>query len=135
MLGPDNIEYVVAHLEERVNPAFVILFGSYAKGTAHTDSDLDIAYYCEKLLSGYDRMMLANELAAIAGCDVDLVNLRDANTVLAFQIFSTGIKISCRDTDEFIKQRVLAYKMYAVLNEQRAGILEAIKQRGSVYGE
>ncbi|GKV68632.1 hypothetical protein NCCP2716_11300 [Sporosarcina sp. NCCP-2716] len=135
MVEHETLQQVAARLAERVNPAFVILFGSVAKGTARADSDLDIAYYAEDVLSGYDRFLLAGELAELAGRDVDLVNLREVDPVFAVQIFSTGKRILCRDDNEFIKQRMRAYSMYATLNEQRAGILEAVKKRGSVYGE
>lgn len=135
MVEHETLQQVAARLAERVNPAFVILFGSVAKGTACADSDLDIAYYAEDVLSGYDRFLLAGELAELAGRDVDLVNLREVDPVFAVQIFSTGKRILCRDDNEFIKQRMRAYSMYATLNEQRAGILEAVKKRGSVYGE
>lgn len=32
-------------LSDRVNPAFILLYGSHAKGTAREDSDIDLAYY------------------------------------------------------------------------------------------
>lgn len=50
------------------------------------------------------------------------------------QIFEQGIPIYIRDENEFIRQKMRAYSMYATLNEQRAPIIEAIKERGSVYG-
>lgn len=34
-------------LQARVQPSFILLFGSYAKGIEHEDSDLDIAYFSE----------------------------------------------------------------------------------------
>ena len=39
------------------------------------------------------------------------------------------------DENEFIRQRMRAYSMYATLNEQRAGIINDIKERGSVFGD
>jgi len=38
---------------EKYNSAEIILFGSYAKGSYHTDSDIDIAV----ILKGYDNLM------------------------------------------------------------------------------
>ncbi|MDT9757069.1 nucleotidyltransferase domain-containing protein [Heyndrickxia coagulans] len=35
---------IIAFLKEKINPDFIILFGSYAKGYARPDSDVDIAF-------------------------------------------------------------------------------------------
>ena len=37
----DEIEIIKQRLIEQVNPTCIYLFGSFANGTAHTDSDLD----------------------------------------------------------------------------------------------
>jgi Predicted nucleotidyltransferases len=116
----------------KLNPYFVILHGSFAKGAIREDSDIDIAYFSDTRLSAYERFMLANELAGIAGREVDVTDIRDADTVFAMQIFAYGIPLHVRDENEFAGQRMRAYSMYAAFNEQRAPILEAIKERGSV---
>ncbi|WP_443136998.1 nucleotidyltransferase domain-containing protein [Lysinibacillus sp. JNUCC 51] len=36
-----------------------MVFGSYAHGSAREDSDLDIGYFADKSLSGYERFLLA----------------------------------------------------------------------------
>ncbi|MEY9972653.1 putative nucleotidyltransferase [Lysinibacillus sp. RC46] len=126
---------VVEKLASAVNPAFVIVFGSYARGSAREDSDLDIAYYANKPLSGYERFLLAGEIAHACNIDVDLVDMKTVDTVFAAQIFSSGMVIDCQDENAFVKERMRALSMYVTLNEQRAGILKAIEERGSVYGE
>lgn len=55
--------------------------------------------------------------------------------MFAAQIFSSGIVIDCKDENTFVKERMKALSMYVTLNEQRAEILKAIEDRGSVYGE
>lgn len=116
------------------NPAFVILFGSFAKGTTHDESDIDLAYFSDKKLSSYERFMLASELAAIAGREVDLVDIKQIDTVFTMQIFEQGNPIYIHDENEFTCQKMRAYTMYATLSEQRATIISAIKERGSVFG-
>ena len=37
----DEIEIIKQRLIEQVNPICIYLFGSFASGTAHADSDLD----------------------------------------------------------------------------------------------
>ncbi|WP_374110272.1 nucleotidyltransferase domain-containing protein [Lysinibacillus sp. BPa_S21] len=126
---------VVENLSSAVDPAFVIVFGSYAQGLIREDSDLDIAYFADKSLSGYERFLLAGEIAQVCNIDVDLVDMKTVDTVFAAQIFSNGRVIDCQDENTFVKERMKALSMYVTLNEQRAGILKAIEERGSVYGE
>ena len=48
------------------------------------------------------------------------------------QFFEQGIPIYIQDENEFTRQKMRAYSMYATLSVQRAPIIEAIKERGSV---
>ena len=42
MLKPSEIDAVVHQIVQRIQPQRIIIFGSYAKGTATSKSDLDI---------------------------------------------------------------------------------------------
>jgi len=134
MLPKDWKQLIMETLEKRLQPVFILVFGSYAKGTAHHESDLDIAYYSKKKLTNYQRFLLAGDLSEKCNVEVDLVDLKQIDTVFAAQIFSTGELLYCIDDNIFIRERMKAYSMYATLNEQRAEILEAIKKRGNIYG-
>ncbi|SFS76847.1 nucleotidyltransferase domain-containing protein [Paenibacillus sp. 453mf] len=116
------------------NPGFIILFGSFATGTTHDESDIDLAYFSDKQLSSYERFLLASELAAIANREVDLVDIQQVDTVFTMQIFEQGTPIYIHNDNEFTRQKMRAYSMYATLSEQRAAIIDAIKERGSVFG-
>lgn len=135
MLPNEIKETLVQKLAEILKPDFILLFGSFAQNRERDDSDLDLAYYSSRKLTDYERFLLSGELADLCGRDVDLVDLNGVDTIFAAQIFSTGILLSCQNESEFIKQRMKVYSMYATLNEQRAEILENIKNRGSVFGE
>lgn len=134
MLSENTQQRLVKLLSERVNPAFILLFGSYAKGLEREDSDIDLAYYSTDLLAPYEHFLLSGELAKVSKTEVDVVNIRELDTVFAMQIFSTGKLLACKDENEFVKQRMKAFSMYADLSEQRAEILQNIQDRGSVYG-
>jgi predicted nucleotidyltransferase len=121
-------------LDECLQPVFVLVFGSHAKGTARNDSDLDLAYFSEKKLTHYQQFLLAGDLSEKCNVDVDLINIKEIDTVFAAQIFSTGELLYCTNENVFIKERMKAYSMYATLNEQRAEILHGIEKRGSIYG-
>lgn len=120
---------------QSINPDFIILFGSFAKGTSREDSDIDLAYFSKQHLSSYERFTLAGELAALTGREVDLVDLKQIDTVFTMQIFEQGTPIYIQDNNEFTRQKMRAYSMYATLSEQRANVIEAIKERGSVFGD
>lgn len=135
MLTKELQNKLIETIKQHVNPDFIILFGSFAKGTTHDESDIDLAYFSTQQLSSYERFMLAGNLASIANREVDLVDLKQIDTVFTMQIFEQGIPIYIRDENAFTRQKMRAYSMYATLSEQRAPIIEAIKERGSVFGD
>jgi uncharacterized protein len=135
MLIKEMKNQMIEVLQKETNPDFIILFGSFAKGTAREESDVDLAYFSDKQLSSYERFNLANDLALICEREVDLVDIREINTIFAMQIFENGVPIYIRNEDEYTRQKIKAYRMYAELNEQRAVIIEGIKNRGSVFGD
>ncbi|MEO8406979.1 MAG: nucleotidyltransferase domain-containing protein [Oxalobacteraceae bacterium] len=75
----------------------VYAFGSRVHGTARPDSDLDLAV----LVAGYAQPLalwaLSGDLADVAGCPVDLLDLRAASTVMQYQIIMTGQRWWARD--------------------------------------
>lgn len=127
------LERIKTLIIKELNPEFIILFGSYAKGIERADSDLDLAYYADKALPAYEKFLLAQKLADSLGIEVDLVDIRQVNTVFAAQIFFTGKVIFCNDESLYIKERMKALSMYAHLNEERAEIFQRIEERGSIY--
>lgn len=126
---------VIKELKETVQPAFILVFGSFADHTAREDSDLDLAYYSDKTLNSYERFLLAGKISEQCNIDVDLIDIRQIDTVFAAQIYTTGKVIAMADENTFIKDRMRTLSMYVTLNEQREEILESIKERGTVYGE
>ncbi|MEK4387896.1 nucleotidyltransferase domain-containing protein [Solibacillus sp. FSL W7-1464] len=131
-----NIEkQLIETIQTKINVDFILLFGSFSKGTNRVDSDIDLAFFSKEQLSSYERFLLANELAEIAGREVDLVDLKQIDTVFTMQIFSQGMPIYIQDENELTRQKMRAYSMYATLSEQRSSLIESIKERGSVFGD
>ena len=90
MLAAATIDRVVALLDERFGLEALFVFGSEAAGTRHRGSDLDLAAL---LLSRPDALELLDaqtSLEAIAGRDVDLVDLGAASPILARQVLQHG---------------------------------------------
>lgn len=134
MLMEEIKENLLEIIKDELDPAFIILFGSFARGTEHANSDIDLAYFSDKQLSSYELFLLTQELVTSSGYEVDLVDIKQINTVFTMQIFEHGIPIYIKDRNEFTRQKMRAYSMYATLNEQRAPIIKKIKERGSIYG-
>lgn len=135
MLSEETQHQLIQIINQQLDTDFIILFGSFAKGTEQEDSDIDLAYFSKKQLSSYERFILAGQLAVISGCEVDLVDIKRIDTVFNMQIFAYGTPIYMADKNEYIRQQMRAYSMYVTLNEQRASVIESFKERGSVYGD
>ena len=135
MLPEELQQQLIEILKQHTQPDFILLFGSFSKGNARENSDIDLAYFSKHSFSSYERYNIAGELAAIANREVDLIDLKQIDTVFTMQIFEHGTPIYIQNLNEFTRQKMRAYSMYATLSEQRAPIIEAIKERGSVFGD
>jgi predicted nucleotidyltransferase len=135
MMVEIDSKLIADYLRERVGAYLVILFGSHSKGMARGDSDIDIAYLSDTQLGSYEIFLVAQELANQVGCEVDLLDLKVASTVMKAQVISSGQVIYCIDEVRRMYFYMRSLKEYAMLNEERAVILQDIIRRGSVYGQ
>lgn len=133
MLAEKLKERLIQEIEKELQPAFILLFGSFVKGTNHERSDIDLAYFSDRELSNYERFIMASNLSNLAEREIDLIDIKRTDTVFTMQIFTEGTPIYIADENTFISQRIRAYSMYATLNEQRAPVIEAIKESGRVF--
>jgi uncharacterized protein len=111
----------------------IYTFGSRIKGTANPNSDLDLAV----LVAGYaDPIILwdlSGELADIAGCAVDLLDMREASTVMQYQILQTGRRLWAQEPQAGLFECFVLSEKTA-LDSARAPLLKDIQTRGKVYG-
>ncbi len=124
-----EVEIIINILVEKLSPQFLYLFGSAAAGKLRSDSDVDIAFLSNNNIGDYEAFMIAQELASVIGRDVDLINFKKASTVLKAQIVGNGKVIyetSRNETNEF---QIRVLKEYALLNEERQGILDRIYEK------
>lgn len=110
------------------------LFGSVATDQAGHDSDIDFALWGESPVAPPLLWAISNEIAAIVKCDVDLVDLSAASAVMRIQIIAHGKRLYCANEFRCAVFEDFTFSDYARLNEERAGILSDIRDRGSVYG-
>lgn len=129
-----NKEVILQTLQARLpNLLGIYAFGSRIQCTARPESDLDLAV----LVAGYaDTLLLfdvAGELADVAGCAVDLLDLRAATTVMQYQIITAGQRWWALDGQAPLFEAAILSEKTA-LDTARAGLLADIQQRGTVYG-
>ena len=132
-IAPAVIDRLVCRLQVLLpNLLAVYGFGSRVQGTARQDSDLDMAV----LVAGHaDPVLLwewAGELADVAGCPVDLLDLRAASTVMQYQIITTGVRWWTLDAQAALfESAILSQKM--ALDTARAGLLKNAPENTNAY--
>lgn len=110
------------------------LYGSFSRGDERKESDIDIAFLAEQSLPLSEKMELITSLVRLTQRNIDLIDLYTAPTVLKKEIIAYGKRIFCVDTFFCENFENIVFAEYARLNEERAGILEDIQQRGKIYG-
>ena len=125
---------VVAGIRIRFSQAIAIYaFGSQVQGTAGPGSDLDLAL----LVAGYADPIalweLASKLTDVAGCPVDLLDLRAASTVMQYQVITTGQRLwSAGLAAGLFECYVLSEK--TELDTARAPLMADILATGRIHG-
>ncbi len=125
---------VVAGIRIRFPQAIAIYaFGSQVQGTAGPGSDLDLAL----LVAGYADPIalweLASKLTDVAGCPVDLLDLRAASTVMQYQVITTGQRLwSAGLAAGLFECYVLSEK--TELDTARAPLIADILATGRIHG-
>lgn len=125
---------VVDHLKEAVpSLSAVYVFGSQVTGHATAESDLDVALLADDDLSAEELWELSSNLAGLVQCDVDLLDLRAASTVMQYRIITTGKRLWAKDSQAALYESFILSQKTA-LDEARAGLLQDIQTTGTVYG-
>jgi predicted nucleotidyltransferase len=111
----------------KLEPVAVYHFGSSATGPERLrpDSDIDLAFLAARSCDPYRVFLTAQEVARIAGREVDLIDLRQVGSVVAAQVVGHGRRVftapGCGQlADEF---ELLTLAGYARLNEERSEVL------------
>lgn len=130
-----NLEVIKNILTEKTSAFIIILFGSAAGGRMREDSDIDIAFLSDKILSEYEVFEIAQELGNVLGRDVDLIDLNKASTVFKANILGTGKIIYSADENRKHVFQIRTFKEYSLLNEERKEILDRVRERGTIYAE
>jgi len=115
----------------------IYLFGSWGKEQQTEQSDLDLALLLPqqqaKDLGSLYGSALYKALECLFKIDIDLINLREANTVLQKEIIADGRCVYNADAyaaDEF---EMLTMSYYQKLNDERAAVLQSFYKTKRAY--
>lgn len=109
----DVIEAIRRVLTEEPRIPYALLFGSSARGTAHTHSDVDVAIGTTgAALSPLELGDLIGKLEQATGRTVDLTLLDEAPPGLAYRVFRDGVTVLERDAGALADRKARAVLDY-----------------------
>lgn len=115
----------------------IYLFGSWATAQQNEQSDLDLALLLPqdqaKAVANLYGSKLHMALELMLKIDIDLINIRGANTVLQKEIIAAARRVYCADAyaaDEF---EMLTMSYYQKLNDERAVVLQSFYKTKRAY--
>ena len=108
-LTPSFLQEIVRRIVDAADPARIILFGSYAYGTPHQDSDIDILVIMEtdrplhkrpaainRALAG---LLIPKDILVYTPAEVD--DLKDVPQAFVTQILKKGVVVYEKDKKRF----------------------------------
>lgn len=121
---------ITEFLKDRIPGIIAIyIFGSMADNSATQESDIDIAFLTFQKISAVEKWKIQEELASKLNQDVDLIDLKDATTILRTEVVEKGKLIFSGDSYQVNHFEMITYSMYADLNESRQDILTDYKEK------
>ncbi len=109
------VDYLKSYFANKPEVAFGYLFGSYAKGRAKSDSDLDIGIYINDYepKSAYSyKLEEAETIQRVFGKEVDLTVINEASPLLRHEIFKYGILVKEPDWEFLVNYKVKSFYQY-----------------------
>ena len=96
VLSIDEIRNIVKALLQKYRAEYALLFGSYARGEATPDSDIDIIIVGGENFTPRNIFSLAEDLRKMSGRNADVFELREINHGSPFYeaVMKEGVKIA-----------------------------------------
>ena len=114
----------------------IYLFGSFGTADERPASDIDIAVVLPFDIAKTATAALHEltiDLMLKTGRSIDLVNLRQVDTILQFEVISTGRRIAAPQRTESDLYELVIIKTYQYFNRERADIVAHGLQTGRYY--
>jgi predicted nucleotidyltransferase len=109
VLTPLFLQEIIRRIVDAVDPAKIILFGSYAYGTPHNDSDIDILVIMETDRPRHKRPIAINR--ALAGLLIpkdilvytpaEIDDWKDVPQAFVTQVIKKGVVVYDKDKERF----------------------------------
>ena len=131
----EKIEIIKKKILEKIECEAIVLFGSYARNTQNSESDIDIAFKPKKEISKKEIFYLKQEIEDEINIELDLVSLDSIGDGFRYEILITGKTIYCKDELKFELYKLDMYREYLELNESRKMIIDKLKQGGDKNGK
>ncbi|MDO8413737.1 MAG: nucleotidyltransferase domain-containing protein [Gallionellaceae bacterium] len=97
MISEQTIQQAVARLVAVAQPSKIILFGSYARGDATEDSDLDLMVIESKVGNKFDEMVRLHRAVGDVGIGVDVLVYSDHEAFRRSQVPGTVLYWAFRE--------------------------------------
>lgn len=96
MLTKTQIENAIRFLLNKYHAESAVLFGSYARGDATADSDLDVVVFGGSRFKKTNIFAFAEDLRELTGKDADVFEICEVNTGTPFyeSLMKEGIRIA-----------------------------------------
>jgi predicted nucleotidyltransferase len=111
----------------------IYAYGSFARGDEWPLSDLDLAVLLAPGKTIGDPLGLSSALAARAGRDIDLVDLRTSGDTLRAEVLRAGRALFVADAELVLEWEAAAMSRYARHREQIRDLLADFAQTGVGY--
>ena len=108
---------------------FLYQFGSSVSGKQHSSSDVDLAFYSQCEYENYTIFVLAQDLSAKLGKEIDLIQLKSSSTVFQKEVLSNCLVLFEKEKSQREEYEMILLKKYTRLNEERKEILENYERR------
>lgn len=129
-LPDDTMKIVDTVLRFYPDVQAIYLFGSYGTEYERPDSDVDLALLLPpsqaKAVGTIAMTDCWSALLDLTGRPVDLINLRQVNTVFQFRVVQTGQLIDAADRKALAEFEMMTMTFYQKLQEERAAIVADI---------
>jgi predicted nucleotidyltransferase len=124
---PEQLKEIAHILEANPKIEAAFLHGSMNKGTARSDSDVDIALLpvSHAKISTHERLLSAAQLEELLHRPIDLGILSSDNLIYAKEVIANGTELFTKNPLHSAMFIATALSMYAELQQQRKEVLHA----------
>ena len=131
-MGLSTIKKIILdQLHDQKGLIAVLVYGSYAKGTARDDSDVDIAllYKPEQAPDSLELWDLHTRLMSALPTEVDLICLNQADPIIGNQVYQNYQEVLVKDSEKLWEYFSRLAWEYAELKEYIKPLEDQILQR------